>query len=236
MATKNKGNTAVRETWESGTRVRADIDTMELVKTGLYADLQAQQPSKGAELVTGYEVESSRLIPRRGLLGELRINLVEKFPDSTTQKPVGSIRSTIEIDMAQLEKPILSKAEYAGYAPEITMWKDADAGLRSQYKYLDASKAEQTLAGDALKVAALMLKGTDSYLAFNPVISRTSIYKSRPTPSDYGKICTPPITVPGDWVYLKTADRISQLDKKTYSRTEQWTGADEWSTDLYGSA
>jgi len=235
MATKNKGNTAVRETWESGTRVRADIDTMELVKTGLYADLQAQQPSKGAELVTGYEVESSRLIPRRGLLGELRINLVEKFPDSTTQKPVGSIRSTIEIDMVQLDKPILSLEQFSGYPEMIELWKAGPADLKVKYKYIK-DKVVYDMAGGALAAAKLMLKGTDSYLAFNPVISRTSIYKSRPTPADYGKICTPPITVPGDWVYLKTADRITQQADNTYVRTEQWTGADEWSTDLYGSA
>lgn len=235
MATVNKGNVAVRDAWQSGRRTRAETDSTVLVKEGLYADLAAIQPAKGVELVTGYLVESSTLEPRKGLLGTLTINLVEKDVSSGT-KPVGALKSTIEIDMAQLEKPILTKSDYSGYADVIELWKAGPAALRSQYKYNDASETEQTLTGNALIVAQLALKGIDTYLAFNPVITRMSTYKSRPTPENYGKICTPPVTAPGTWVYLKTADRIVQQSDGKYVRTEQWTGADEWAPELYGSA
>lgn len=235
MATKDKGNVAVREAWESGVRTRAKLDSFLLVKIGKYAALEAIQPQYGDEPLTGYIVESSVLTPRRGLMGELRIQLVEK-DISVGTRPLGALKSTFEIDMAQLEKPIMSKPVFSGYAPQIDLWRNASAELRSQYKYLDADGAEQTLSGEALTAARLILKGTESYLCFYPVVMRTSIYKARPTPADYGKICTPPITAPGAWVYLKTSDRIMQQTDRNYVRTEQWTGADEWSTDLYETA
>lgn len=235
MATAYKGNTAVRETWESGAIIRGDVDRIEIVKTGKFADLQAVLPAKGAELVTGYTVEIAKLDPRKGGMGRLSITLVEKDTTSGTV-PVGALSSTIEIDMAQLEKPILTMSDYSAYAPEIELWKASSAAQRSQYKYTDAAGAEQTLAGNALVVAQLALKGVESYLAFNPVITRVSIYKSRPTPANYGKIDTPPVTAPGTWVYLKTGDRIVQGTDKKYTRTEQWTGADEWATELYETA
>ena len=235
MATSYKGNTAVREAWESGSKTNADLDTIQQIKKGKYADLLAIQPAKGVELITGYVVSSSTLVSKRGLMGELTINLTEKI-ETVGTVPTGALRSTIETDMAQLEKPILAMSDYSGYAPEIALWKDAPADLRSQYKYTDADGDPQTLTGEGLKVAQLMLKGVETVLMFNPVISRTSIYKSRKDPENCGKIDTPPVTVPGTWVYLKTADRCIQQGDKSYQRTEQWTGAEEWSTDLYKAA
>ena len=129
----------------------------------------------------------------------------------------------------------MTHQDFRAYAADVEMWRsEADAKLRSEYKYTDGA-ATINLVGSSLKAARLILKGVESFLTFAPVISRTSTYKSRPTPADYGKICTPPTTVPGSWVYLKTADRIVQQTDKTYQRTEQWTGAEEWSTDLYES-
>lgn len=235
MATLYKGNTAVRETWESGAIVRGDLDRIELVKTGKKTDIDALLPAKGAELLTGYTVETAKITPKKGAMAELRITLVEKDSTSGTV-PSGALSSTIEIDMAQLEKPILTKSDYSPYAPEIELWKASSAALRSQYKYIAAAGDEQTLAGEALTVAQLALKGVESYLAFNPVITRVSVYKARPTPANYGKIDTPPVTAPGTWVYLKTGDRIVQGSDKKYTRTEQWTGADEWATELYETA
>lgn len=242
MSIRDKGTVTVRLSWESGSKTNADINNMELVYTGKYAALLAIMPAKGAvaaegnDIPDGYKVETANLRPRKGLLGTLTINLVEIDTSSSGDLPAGALKSTIEIDMAQLDKPILTKSAYSGYAPMIEMWKsEPNAGLRSEYKYHDAADEEQVLTGEALTVATLMLKGVESYIAFNPVITRNSTYKTRPTPADYGKICTPPVTAPGTWVYLKTADRIIQQTDGKYQRTEQWTGADEWSTDLYES-
>ena len=46
----------------------------------------------------------------------------------------------------------------------------------------------------------------------------------------------PPVSVPGTWSWLKTADRVVQTAKKQYQRTEQWTASDKWDTDLYAAA
>ena len=236
MATVNKGNTAVRETWESGQIVRAEQDSTEIVKQGLYADLAAVQPAKGVELVTGFVVEHSTLTREKGGWGKLVIALREKDVSTTGGKPIGAIESTIEVDMSQLERPILARTEYSGYAPMIELWRASPATLRSQYKYNDANGNEQTLTGEALKVATLELKGIETWLDFAPVVTRMSTYKTRPDPEDIGKIASPPVSVPGTWQYLKTADRIVQQADKKYCRTEQWTGAKEWSTDLYETA
>ena len=89
MATVNKGNTAVRESWESGQIVRAETDSTEIVKQGLYADLKAEQPAKGVELVTGFVVEQSTLTREKGNWGKLVISLREKDVSSTGGKPLG---------------------------------------------------------------------------------------------------------------------------------------------------
>ncbi|MGI5868683.1 MAG: hypothetical protein ACOX9C_04455 [Kiritimatiellia bacterium] len=237
MATTERGNVEVRETWESRRRTRAEVDSATLVKEGRYADLAEQQPDKGMEIMPGWVVESSTLEPRKGLLGTLTINLVEKDASPAGAKPPGSINSAIEIDMAQIEKPLMAKSDYNGYETEIELWKASPPDVRGQLKYVEKEGEDpKPLTGQAETVARLMLKGVETYLVFAPVVTRTSTYKLRPDPSDIGKVCNPPVTVPGSWQYLKTGDRIVRQADGRYVRTEQWTGADEWAPELYGNA
>jgi len=241
MAVTPIGNTGTRESWESGLKQKAERNSLELVYTGNYAELAAAMPAKGTTqdagngIPQGYEVEHSKLRPLRGLRGELRIVLVES-EESAAEKPEGAITSIIEIDMAQLEKPLLSKPGISDAVPaQIELWRDSPANLRLAMKY-EQDGDIYDLAGDSLIFAKLILKGVESYLVFAPVVSRTSTYKNRPTPANYGKIETPPVTVEGSWEYLKTADRIVQQADGSYARTEQWTGADEWDRALYEEA
>lgn len=241
MAIKKIGNTDVRQSWESGKRQKAERETLELVYTGAYADLKLLMLPKGTvsaaenDVPAGYEVASSDLIPLKGLRGELRIMLRE-LDAVITQKPLGAITSFIEIDMAQIEKPLLSKPGISDSVPsEIEMWKNAPIDLRNAMKYEQDGEPYDLSAGARI-YAKLILKGVESYLVFSPVVSRTSTYKDRPDPADCGKIQTPPITVPGTWEYLKTGDRIVQQSDGKYVRTEQWTGADTWEPELYEEA
>lgn len=239
MATQYKGNSSVRETWESGKIVRAETDSTEIVKRGKFADLAAIQPAKGVELVTGFVVEQSTLEGEKGGMGKLVISLREKDVSTTGGKPLGAIDSTIEVDMAQLEKPLMMspKIESDGTPVEIEKWRNADLADRVLYKYREDGNPEPIpLNTEALKYAKMILKGIETWLDFVPVVTRMSTYKSRPDPEDIGKIDTPPVTVPGTWQYLKTADRCVQQADKKYFRTEQWTGAKVWSTDLYETA
>lgn len=233
MATQYKGNSSVRETWESGKIVRAETDSTEIVKRGKFADLAAIQPAKGVELVTGFVVEQSTLEGEKGGMGKLVISLREKDVSTTGGKPLGAIESTIEVDMAQLERPLMAKDGLSDGTPvAIEKWRNADLDDRVLYKYKEG-ESTITLDTEAIKYAKLILKGIETFLEFAPVVTRMSTYKSRPDPKDIGKIDTPPVTVPGTWQYLKTADRCVQQADKKYCRTEQWTGAKEWSTDLY---
>lgn len=241
MAVQRIGNTGKRESWDSGKRRMAEIESLELVFRGNFEELSQSQPARGTVgtgdngIPAGYVVESSDLTPQKGELGEMRV-FCREVDASVTQKPSGAITATIEIDMAQLEKPLLSKPGISDALPlEIEMWKNSPIELRRAMKF-EQSGGTYDLSADAQRYAKLILKGVESYLVFSPVVSRTSTYKTRPNPENCSKIETPPISIPGDWEYLKTADRIVQQTDGKYVRTEQWTGADEWERELYEEA
>ena len=238
MATSYKGNTDVRLAWESGRKTRGDIDTLTLIKKGKYADLEAIVPTKGTDLITGYTVDTAVLDPARGLMGTLTITLAEKDGSTSGTQPTGSVTSVVGTKMAQLEKPLLTHPNYTSeetsIAEKILLWKaEPDSILRAQYQYKTIDGVA-TLAGLDLQAAKKIMKGVESYLMFVPVVTRTTTWKARKSPSaDIGKISVPPVSVPGSWVYLKTADECQQQSDKKYVQTEEWTGSLEWDTDLY---
>lgn len=249
MATEYKGNSGIRETVDSGKITRAATDSMEIVKRGKYTELAAIQPAKGVEYVTGYIVEQSTLTRANGGWGELVINLLEKQV-GTAPGELTPIDSFIEVDMAQVEKPLMTNKKLVtsdsnDVPDEVEAWRGSPQQRKRNYQIPKASLTAEadpkndddwvTLAGESLKVCQKISKGIECWLAFYPVVLRTSTYKARPAPSKVGKIDTPPATVPGTWVYLKTADRSVQNSKNQYVRTEQWTASDSWDTDLYES-
>jgi len=248
MATKYIGNSTVRETPESGRRTRGDASTLELVRRGKYTDLESQQPGKGDEsIVTGYLVEQSVLHRLRGGWGELVISLVANSVSSGT--PPEPIETTIEIDMAQVERPLVlnPKLGLSDSAPDIiAAWRESPLCRRRKFQAPKATLTTdadpdndnhwETMDEDLQKVARKILKGIESWLDFYPVVVRTSTYESRPDPADCGKIQSPPVSVPGNYEWLKTADRITQTAKRKYQRVEQWTASHKWDPDLYGGA
>ena len=248
MATAYKGNSAVRETPESGRRTFSANESLEVIKRGKYADLATEQPLKGAEYVTGYTVEQSTLSRMRGGWGELVVQLVEK--DTSTQIiPVGALDSTIEGDMAQVERAIVANPKLAlsdSAAGIIAAWRDSPQQRRRKFQVPletltkepdpDVDDEWEVMDEDNQKVALKILKGIESWIDFYPVVTRTSTYKVRPDPADCGKRQFPPVSVPGTYSWLKTADRIVQNARKQYVRTEQWTASDAWDPDLYEAA
>lgn len=250
MATAYKGNSAIRETPESGRLTRGANKSIEVIKRGKYADLATEQPAKGAEYVTGYVVEQSVLSRLRGAWGELVIQLVEK--DNSTQiVPVGALESFIEVDMAQVEKPLVFNPKLVAQgsdttqtcADEVEAWRNSPQQRRRKYQIPKANLNGEAdpqnnadwidMTGESLAMARKIARGIEAWLAFYPVVTRTSTYKTRPDPANCGKIQSPPVSVPGSYVWLKTADRIVQNARKQYVRTEQWTASDAWDTDLY---
>lgn len=236
MATERKGNSEVRETWRSGEVQRAGVDRITVINYGRKDALELVQPSAGnQEWLAGYTVESSVVRPQRGGMGELSVYLVETDTSTGIGVPEGALDATIEIEMAQVEMPLMSHPDFEGYAPEIECWRsETVAATRAGLSYTNKAGQEVKLKGKAEDAAKKILRGVESYLRFAPVVTRTTTYKTRPDPKNIDKVCAPPASVPGTWDYLKTGDSVRQIGKKRYERTEQWTGvAGKWDRDLY---
>jgi hypothetical protein len=231
-----KGSVANRLTWESGALTISDTPQRVVIIDGLYSALLAVLPARGTVYTdfAGMSVDSATLIPKKGGLARLTITLVTTASSSGTTA-TAALREKWEIDSAQIEMPLASHpaiAEFEGAADELEMWRnEPDRALKKAFKYDDGG-TEKELTGMVKTFAQKILKGVESYLRFNPVISKTGVYDGRPATAAPGYIGTPTVSVAG-FQYLKTADRVVQNDDRTWTRTEQWTGALEWDTDLY---
>ena len=118
------------------------------------------------------------------------------------------------------------------WLPTLRCGATETARSRAANKYLDATNTEKTLTAGEIVWADKIRKGVESYLLFAPVITLTGTYDGRPDSGVPGYIATPPVSVDG-FEYLKTADRVRQNQDRTWERVQQWTGADEWDTDIY---
>lgn len=230
------GDTTDRVSWESGGVSVGDAIGRQIVVDGQFSTLEATALSlQRGDVVDGYfkmGVDSAELTPRRGGLAKLTIRLVPSTSFGTASAP---LRETIEIDMAQIEKPILTHKKIAddGMAAHLALWRDGDdEARRAANKYLDDAGNEQALTSGEIVWAEKIRKGVESFLVFAPVVTQSGVYDGRPDVSVPGFIDTPPVTV-GDYVFLKTADKVAQNQDRTWTRVQQWTGADEWDTDIY---
>ena len=70
---------------------------------------------------------------------------------------------TWEVEMAQLEKPIISHPNYAAYADAVQAWRD------------DPSTDTSGYASDALECIGKLKRGVESYIVFAPVIRKTTV-------------------------------------------------------------
>lgn len=232
-----RGDTAVRVAWDSGQITVGDTVKRVVILDGTYAALWALTPERGAEYEEwdGFVVDTAVLAPRRGGLGRLTINL-------TTYNWFNSIlaetalRETWEIDMAQIERPLLTHPKltqpgdnYKGV--HLGRWWNAPDRDDVFFTYADGA-GEATLTEDEQTWAMKMLSGVESYLQFAPVVTRTAVYDGRPAATKAGFIETPGTKVDG-FEYLKTGDRVTQNEDKTWTRVQQWTGADKWDADIY---
>ena len=233
-----KGSIAVREVPESGSVEQAEGTRRTVVLEGDYALLAAAQPARGDNWadMPNWTVDTSRLTRKRGGLGKLVITLVpyESFYGSFAEQ---ELRSRIEIDFVQYERPILMHPTLnkAGSFMAVHLKRWIDDGCNPFFKYTDA-QGEQTLTEEEQEWAQLIFKGVEGYLEFAPVVSRIRTYKGRPDVEAPGKREDPPSGGVSGYEYLKTADRLVQNEDRSWTRTEQWTGALKWEELLYESA
>ena len=230
---KIKGENGVHAYRTTG-RVQVDANsrTENVVKQGTYEALLPLVPRKGDEF-EGLLVVSAELVRTNGGMGLLTVS-GPKYPKHGSDSPSdpgqeeeGEVEH--EVEMAQLEKPLLSHPKFSAYAEQLDEWR---------------RNPETELQGEAAAAAELILKGVESYLLFAPVCRRTTRIVGKAADKWKGKIgdkcgktdappkeCTD--LLDGSWSWLKTADRVVTTTRGGTERIEEWTGADEWEAGLY---
>ena len=238
------GDVATRETSDSGKKNIAVNDSYTVVVKGVYATMLKNMPVKGDPWASqpGFVVDSALLDPGPGGSGICRIELVEDQSLVYTF-PNNPLSDLWEIDWRPHEKPILCNPIYDAYAAnfiDIELWRnEPKASYRKLFQYQDGVDGDGdpvvvTLPGQMQTVAALILKGVESYIVPAPVVTRTRTYKRRKTFGAIGFIETPDkAEFPPGYKWLKTGDNWKQQDDKTWARREEWTGGDSIGTTLY---
>ncbi len=149
---------------------------------------------------------------------------------------------TYEVQMAETKQPLAFHPSFPQDAlSQWTLFLASPANIQCQQKYLacpsDENSQSLDLPGSLTDWATLYNKGIQDFVTYQPVVSATQTYETRPTPSGIGTKEDPPEfgSLATEW--LKTADNIS-FDSTTrlWTRTRQWTGAHEWPDLLYGGS
>lgn len=247
MTVLYRGDVSVREVVGSP-KLTFGVDEIVGVRVfrGLFEDLLQAVPDRGGEYkdleVDGLRVNNVVLEGQPGGTGEMTVSLSNKIGG-------GDNSYSLEVDWGLLEKPLethpmfkdVSEADRAmmdawmklgikynkrrqgGYAPR-PEFNDPDPDNEAHW-------ARMTALG--LKFAKLKLKGVETHSIPAPIIRRTKLLSAYPATTACGKISAPPISIPG-YVFLKTADRaVRDGSGGSWKRIEEWTGAEEWDTDLY---
>lgn len=257
MATRYIGDVSPQKALESG-RVEVPSSgarTYTEITVGRLSELKGMLPARGArKSIDGVPcvVVQAELEPTRGGMGRLTVRGRPAAAGAGRHRP-SSNRPAEEtekfsVEMAQIEKPLLTHPRYTSVAAEVGMWRDEpDPGLRNAFKYA-VSGGEASLSGRALEAARKLLAGVEGYLVWAPVIRRSTAGLRHATVGEgMGKIHSGApkidgISVAGSWKWLKTGDSAETYwtedekgdDVERCSREELWTGADGWDEDLYG--
>lgn len=156
------------------------------------------------------------------------------------------------LEMTELQKPIKTWKRNApdGEKPDLTLlsnW-EGQAGNQAFEKDYNAYKYRgQALSGNTLELAKMIREeGIEAYVVYTPIITCTSRLNGLPGDigESIGKIGAPTAADGTDISkltaaakeWLKTADRIEGALDGTYTRVQQWTGADKWNPNLYETA
>lgn len=184
----------------------------------------------------GY-VASVELQPLKGGRGRLIVTCAQQ-----SDTPVWGL------EMTEIQKPIRNwhATEAEGTKPDTALlagWEN-QKGIKDLAKEYDAYRYNgQALTGETLTLAKMIREeGIEYYVVFTPII--TCVTRHNGVPQDVGKNIgkiETPADAPANLssaasAWLKTADRLQGSIDGVYTRTQQWTGADKWNTNLYENA
>ncbi len=158
---------------------------------------------------------------------------------SPEDQPQGgtALKTSNEIDYVSIEqKPQYAPRFAAGGSYALN--DDDFAALQAWEQLSDATEiaaAFTAMSSNAQRCARLLRSGVN-YETFYPVIRVTDWTWNAPSAEDTpGAIETPPGDYPQGWVYRYTACRRLRDGNGIYQRIREWTGATQWSEDLYGT-
>jgi len=228
---------------------------------GPYVKCLAKQPAIG-QAITGFaaalRVTASKVTELDGGAGRIDITL-EAALDDSGQSPDAIGEPTYEIEYGELEKPLETHRLCGKLKPNRPRYKDgennpAEGKQRTWEDWQSLDDNDYDGTGHPLKPAgntetlwtreqykSLKEKGQDSYVVAAPIIRRTTIHLRKPDDigAATGKRQNPPAAanfanVTGfDW--LAGPDRCTK-SKRTFTRSSEWIGAEEWSELTYPEA
>jgi hypothetical protein len=179
-----------------------------------------------------------------GDLATLAISVAEK--DNT---------ETWLLEWQEVSKDIRTWTPKTGEKPDLAklrLWEALASSNPNAYdEYIYNTQDGSKLTGNTLLLAQMIREqGIESYLVFTPTITKISTLTEMTNfTSKVGKIDTPTSASSDSVVgsidvskftalatqWLKTADRIQTALDGTIQRTEVWTGADVWNSNLYSA-
>ena len=196
-------------TWQSHESqiTRTDIDRKTITRYGLYNELEAEAPYKGAEYDGGWTVEQSSLQGKPGEMGRLAIQVFRVPVQSTRAYPGGEIDLRVNIAWRQREFSIFNPTyTMTGSEHDIALldaWRnEPEPDLKKEYKtrvpvrYGGTGEAaiyqweERTLSETDKKIARRILAGQENYWFWYPVVSATHVSRSEPPPATFPKLYT----------------------------------------------
>lgn len=232
-----------------------DREVVNVVVEGLYSALKAAD--LGDYVPSGYDIKESSLDPMGNGLGRLVIKAIDY--ESGDAQSISPVRSTIEIDMAEVQYDLEDHPHFAGTYREIILrWLATDETARievsggvSTYYYKDDDGSKHQIYDDrALQFIAAFNAGIKNFVRFFPVVSKISIWKNPPGMSRSLRSFTggsprfsvagywddPPVTLSGypagNW--FKSKDSWKEKENTTWERTEQWTYTPDGSSGPHG--
>ncbi|MEO5915559.1 MAG: hypothetical protein ABIS50_15100 [Luteolibacter sp.] len=196
-----------------------DGTTLTEVETwnGPYSELKTKQLS----VVLG--VKGTNLVPTEADHGILTIT--REVDLSTTGDSTVPNQEIIEVLWPELRKAVETNL----------FFKDlTDAQIQSVKKSVAAGEAYSPEDDPvAAKLWSKLARGNTEWSTGVPVVRRTTTKRTgKETKGKAWYRDTPPVDVEGDWEFLKTVNE-TRRDGKSYTQTEEWTGAEKWDEDLY---
>lgn len=217
MAIQRKLSTALQRQPDQVT-ISDGVTTTVQTWVGSYAQCLALQTS------TGSACKSSALT-QDGPNGRLTLTF-ETQPAGNYQFQGGETNT--EVVWTELRKPIGENP----YFDSLT----TNQRERIQAAVAGDAAAQTEVAGMdtiARELYDYLIKGVTEYAIGVPVVRRTKTRKSGNQGGGRAWVRdSPPVSVPGDWEWMKTADE-RRKDGKTFTLVEEWTGATKWDENLY---